>query len=107
MTSVAALQCVERGQVALDDDLSKVVPELNDLDVLTGFDESGEPILKKVVNKITLRYSTPTILLFFSCLISSDDWILRVYFLTLLQTPFNSHSRIWISGHELKSYSVG
>jgi CubicO group peptidase (beta-lactamase class C family) len=29
MTSIAALQCVERGQVGLDDDLGEVVPELN------------------------------------------------------------------------------
>ncbi|RFU32323.1 hypothetical protein B7463_g4024, partial [Scytalidium lignicola] len=55
MTSVAALQCVDRGQVGLDDDLSKIIPEIQDIDVLTGFDESEEPILKKAVNKITLR----------------------------------------------------
>ncbi|KAH8820817.1 beta-lactamase/transpeptidase-like protein [Xylogone sp. PMI_703] len=55
MTSVAALQCVERGQIGLDDDLSNVIPEFQNISVLTGFEESGEPILKKAVNKITLR----------------------------------------------------
>ncbi|KAH8816717.1 beta-lactamase/transpeptidase-like protein [Xylogone sp. PMI_703] len=55
ITSVAALQCVDRGQIGLDDDLSDIIPEFKDIEVITGFDESQEPILKKAVNKITLR----------------------------------------------------
>lgn len=55
MTSIAALQCVERGQIALDDDLSPVIPEFKDIEVLTGFTDAGEPILKRAENKITMR----------------------------------------------------
>lgn len=64
MTSIAALQCVERGQVTLDEDLSKIVPELQDLDILVDFDESGDPILKKAVNKVTLKYGARSLILF-------------------------------------------
>jgi len=56
MTSIAALQCVERGQIGLDDDVSQTLTELKDIQVLTGFDEgTGNPISKKAENKITLR----------------------------------------------------
>lgn len=56
MTSIAALQCVERGQVGLDDHLGEVLPELKDPEIITGFKEgTEEPILKKAKNKITLR----------------------------------------------------
>jgi CubicO group peptidase (beta-lactamase class C family) len=55
MTSISALQCVERGQIGLDDDVSKFISELRDLQILTGYDEGGKPILKKAENKITLR----------------------------------------------------
>lgn len=56
MTSIAALQCVERGQIGLDDDVSTVLVELKDIQILTGFDEAtGEPIFKAAENKITLR----------------------------------------------------
>jgi CubicO group peptidase (beta-lactamase class C family) len=56
MTSIAALQCVERGQIGLDDDVSTVLHELKDLEIITGFKEgTEEPILKKAENKVTLR----------------------------------------------------
>ena len=56
MTSIAALQCVERGQVGLDDDLGEILSELKDCDIITGFKEdTEEPILKKAENRITLR----------------------------------------------------
>lgn len=51
------LQCVERGQFGLDDDVSTVLDELQDLKILKGFEEGTEnPILVPVKNKITLRY---------------------------------------------------
>ena len=57
MTSISALQCVERGQIGLDDDVSTVLTEFKDIQILTGFkDETEEPIFKKAENKITLRY---------------------------------------------------
>jgi hypothetical protein len=56
MTSISALQCVERGQVGLDDDLSTILTEFKDIQILTGIkEETEEPILKTAVNRITLR----------------------------------------------------
>lgn len=56
MTSIAALQCVERGQIGLDDDVSDILAELREAQILTGFDEGTEkPILKNARETITLR----------------------------------------------------
>lgn len=56
MTTIAVLQYVDRGQIALDDDVSEVLYELKDIEILTGFDEdTGKPIMKKAERKITLR----------------------------------------------------
>lgn len=55
-TSIAALQCVERGLVSLDEDISRILPEWRAPDILVGFDKGTEaPILKKATKKITLR----------------------------------------------------
>lgn len=57
MTSIAALQCVERGQFTLDEDVTRLLSELKDIDILTGFEEGTEkPILVKAKKTITLRY---------------------------------------------------
>lgn len=56
MTTVAAMQCVERGQLNLDEDVSSILPELKGLDILKGFEEGTEtPILVKNEKPITLR----------------------------------------------------
>ncbi|KAF5359056.1 hypothetical protein D9758_004913 [Tetrapyrgos nigripes] len=55
MTTVAALQIVERGLVSLDEDITRVLHEWKDVAVLTGFDESGRPITGPAQNKMTLR----------------------------------------------------
>ena len=55
MTTIAALQCVERGLVSLDEDTGKVLPELAGQKILTGFEEGGEPILVERKRAITLR----------------------------------------------------
>ncbi len=56
MTSIAAMQCVERGLVTLDTDVAEILPELAAQGVLTGFDEAtGEPIINKRQNTMTLR----------------------------------------------------
>jgi CubicO group peptidase (beta-lactamase class C family) len=56
MTAIAVLQCVEKGLLDLDEDISNVLPEWKDPDILRGFDEAtGEPILEKVKGTITLR----------------------------------------------------
>ncbi|KAL1954649.1 hypothetical protein VTO42DRAFT_843 [Malbranchea cinnamomea] len=57
LTTVAVLQCVERGLLNLDDPVESLLPELANLDILYGFDENtGAPLLKKAKNKITMRH---------------------------------------------------
>ena len=56
LTSIAAMQCVERGLIELDTDIAEILPELAAQGILTGFDEAtGEPIINKRQNTITLR----------------------------------------------------
>jgi CubicO group peptidase (beta-lactamase class C family) len=44
MTTVAAMQCVEKGLFTLDENISRVLPEWKSPDILTGFDDkTGEP----------------------------------------------------------------
>ena len=61
MTAIAALQCVDRGQFTLDEDVTRLLPELKDIEILKGFEEGTEtPILVKSTKKITLRYAPPS-----------------------------------------------
>ncbi|MCJ1478909.1 hypothetical protein MMC13_007593 [Lambiella insularis] len=61
MTCIAVLQCVEQGVLDLDGDVTRILPELKDLEILTGFDkESGKPTTKKRSNTITLRLGIPS-----------------------------------------------
>lgn len=55
-TSVAALQCVERGLFSIDStaDIERILPEWASLEVLS-FSEDGSPILTPSKEKITLR----------------------------------------------------
>lgn len=55
MTSISALQCVERGLVQLDEDVARHLPELAALEILTGFDDEGKAKTAKRQNAITLR----------------------------------------------------
>lgn len=59
ITSIAAMQCVERGQLRLDDDVTGVLHELKDIQLLNGFDTQGAPVYTDLVGKITLRYENP------------------------------------------------
>ncbi|KUL85848.1 hypothetical protein ZTR_07400 [Talaromyces verruculosus] len=54
ITSIAALQVVERGLVSVDDDLGEILPELGALQVLREVD--GEVVLEEREKKITLRH---------------------------------------------------
>ncbi|KAH8689159.1 putative transesterase [Talaromyces proteolyticus] len=54
ITSIAALQVVERGLIGLDDDVSHILPEVGALKVLTGMNGS-EPVFEERKGKITLR----------------------------------------------------
>lgn len=55
MTSICAVQLVERGLVALDDPIYTHIPELKDRPVITGFKDDGTPIEEPHKNLITLR----------------------------------------------------
>ena len=56
ITSAAAMQLVERGQLQLDAPAADVVPELAQAQVLTGFDASGTPQLRAPRRAITLKH---------------------------------------------------
>ncbi len=56
ITSVAAVQCVERGLLDLDAPALNVVPAIGQLGVLTGFDASGKAVTRPPKRPITLRH---------------------------------------------------
>jgi methyl acetate hydrolase len=55
LTSVAAMQLVERNKLNLDDPAAKVDPSLDGLQVLTGFDAQGVPQLRPARRPVSLR----------------------------------------------------
>ncbi|KAG8847529.1 hypothetical protein FRB96_001576 [Tulasnella sp. 330] len=55
MTAVAVMQCVERGQISLDETVGKICPELAELEILEGFEDDGSPKMRKAKNVPTLR----------------------------------------------------
>ncbi len=55
VTGVAAMQCVERDILSLDQPASEILPELAEPQVLEGYDASGQPIMRPARRKITLR----------------------------------------------------
>jgi methyl acetate hydrolase len=56
ITGAAAMQLVERGKLDLDAPASQVVSELNEAQVLEGFDAAGQPKLRSPKRAITLRH---------------------------------------------------
>jgi methyl acetate hydrolase len=56
ITSAAAMQLVEQGKLALDNEIANVLPELAAPQVLVGFDPSGRPRLRPAKLSITLRH---------------------------------------------------
>ncbi|KAF2140822.1 uncharacterized protein K452DRAFT_229224 [Aplosporella prunicola CBS 121167] len=55
VTTIAAMQCVERGQLSLDSDIAEVLPEWKDPQILTGFNDKDEPIFRPATKAVTLR----------------------------------------------------
>ena len=55
LTSVAALQLVERGKLKLDEPAGNIDPTLGSAQVLAGFDAKGVPQLRPAQKPITLR----------------------------------------------------
>lgn len=56
VVSVAAMQLVEAGKLALDTPISKLLPELADPQVITGFGDDGSVQLRAATRPITLRH---------------------------------------------------
>src|SRR3954449_12956814 len=57
VTSVAAMQLVEEGRLALDAPVPNIgEPALNAPHVLEGFDASGKPVLRPAKRPITLKH---------------------------------------------------
>lgn len=56
ITSVCAVQCVERGLIDLDAPASAVVPSIAEAKVLTGFDSSGMPSFREPKRPVSLRH---------------------------------------------------
>ncbi|KAG8978858.1 hypothetical protein FRB94_012709 [Tulasnella sp. JGI-2019a] len=55
ITAVAVMQCVERGQIGLDDPVGRICPELAEPMIIEGLDEHGTPIMRKAEKALTLR----------------------------------------------------
>lgn len=59
ITAVAAMQCVERGLIGLDEPVGKHLPELDNPSIIEswqqGEDGKEEPILRQAVDQVTLR----------------------------------------------------
>jgi CubicO group peptidase (beta-lactamase class C family) len=56
ITSVAAMQLVERGKLALDAPLGALLPDLAEVQVLTGFADDGTPQYRAPKQAVTLRH---------------------------------------------------
>ncbi len=55
VASVAAMQLVEQGRLALDDDIGTLLPQLASPQLLEGFDDEGKPVTRPAAGPITLR----------------------------------------------------
>ena len=55
ITGAAVMQLVEQGKLELDAPASRVLPELAERQVLEGFDDAGQPVLRPAEGEITLR----------------------------------------------------
>jgi methyl acetate hydrolase len=56
VTAMAALICVERGMLDLDTPISRWVAMADELEVLEGFGQGGEPVLRPLCRPVTLRH---------------------------------------------------
>ncbi|RJE19904.1 Beta-lactamase [Aspergillus sclerotialis] len=55
ITSIAVMQCVEKGLLDLDADISAILPEWKNPKILTGFNERDEPQFRPAKRPLTLR----------------------------------------------------
>jgi hypothetical protein len=55
IVGAAAMQLVEQGKLTLDEPAAKILPELAEVKLLTGWDTNGQPLLRAPTSQITLR----------------------------------------------------
>ncbi|KZP16688.1 beta-lactamase/transpeptidase-like protein [Athelia psychrophila] len=57
LTTIACLQCIERGLFSLDspEDIARILPEISAPEIFSGVDSEGRSILAPAKNRITLR----------------------------------------------------
>lgn len=55
ITGTAAMQLVEQGKIDLDAPAGQICPWLHEVQVLDGFDDDGEPVLRAPKSPVTLR----------------------------------------------------
>ncbi|PHY05362.1 MAG: 1,4-butanediol diacrylate esterase [Alcaligenaceae bacterium] len=55
IVGAAAMQLVEQGKLTLDEPAAKILPELAEVKLLTGWDAAGKPLLRSPTTQITLR----------------------------------------------------
>ena len=55
ITAVSVLQLVDRNLVTLDQDVRQIIPRLKDIQIVTGVDEEGKPVLEDTTKRITVR----------------------------------------------------
>ena len=55
IVGAAAMQLVEQGKLTLDEPAAKFLPELADVKLLTGWNSSGQPVVRAPKTQITLR----------------------------------------------------
>ena len=56
ITATACMQLVEQGKLQLDQEMGKLLPQLESPKVLVGFDSNGQPQLRPAKRAITLRH---------------------------------------------------
>jgi len=56
LVGAAAMQLVEQGKLSLDDPIAHVLPDINTIQVITGWDNLGQPALRPPKTPITLRH---------------------------------------------------
>jgi methyl acetate hydrolase len=56
LVGAAAMQLVEQGKLKLDDPIARVLPDIEAIQVITGWDAQGQPLLRAPKTPITLRH---------------------------------------------------
>lgn len=56
LVGTAAMQLVEQGKLSLDAPIARVLPEIDAIKVITGWDANGQPLLRPPKSAITLRH---------------------------------------------------